>query len=115
MEENKLYLIALAFSLIGIFIIFLVGETTDIKQINISDINQNLLNQQIKIIANTTKVKNTPGLLIADIQDSTGNTTMIASEPAKLYLQKNQQIEVIGKIKEYKGKLEIDATQIKFI
>ena len=40
---------------------------------------------------------------------------MIAYKEEKIYLKKQEQIEVIGKIIDYKGRLEIEASQITLI
>lgn len=115
MRETNLRRIAIAIAFIGTFIILIIGETAEIPQIQIKDITQNMINKEVKLLANTTKIKNTPTILIADLKDSTGETTMIAYPEEKVYLEKNQQIEVIGVIKEYKSKLEIEAKQIRII
>lgn len=105
--------IAIVIALIGIFIVLIIGETAEIPQIRINQITEELLNKEIKVLANVTKIKNTPNILITDIQDNTGNITMIAYKEEKIYLQKQDQIEVIGKIIDYKGRLEIQALQIR--
>lgn len=107
--------IAAIIAIIGIFIILMIGETAEIPKLQIKDINQDLLNKEIKVIATTTKIKNTPNVLIADIQDSTGEITMVAYKEEKIYLEKQEKIEVIGKVIDYKGRLEIQALQIRLI
>lgn len=115
MLESNLKKIALITALIGTFLILLIGEYAEIPQIQIKDINENMLNKEVKLTANVTKIKNTPNVLITTLKDSTGEITMIAYKKEKIYIPKNSQVEVIGIIKEYESQLEIEAKQIKII
>lgn len=114
MQEKNMKIAAISVSLLGILLLLFISEKIEPKKINISDINQNNLNQYVKINANITKLKYTPKILITTIQDNTSNITMIAYTN-KTYIKKGQQIQVIGKIKKYKQELEIIAEQIKII
>ena len=48
-----------------------------------------------------------------NIQDKTSNITVIAFKEDEINLQKNDLIEVLGIVKKYKDKLEIEAKEIK--
>lgn len=112
MRESNLKIISLTTGLIGILMLLLIAESTEIPTRQIKDINENLLNKEIQLKANITKLKYTPKILITTIQDSTANITMIAYTN-QTFIKKGQQIEIIGEIKKYKQQLEIVAKQIK--
>ena len=113
MQEKALLKIAMVCSLIGIFIILVIVERLEISESNISSINKNDLDEKVKIKGYINFVRETPGLLILNIQDDTGNITAIVFKEDNMNLNKGDLIEIYGLVKEYKGNLEIEADSIK--
>ena len=112
MEENKLFKLSLIVAFVGLLILILISDTIEIKKYNIKDINSKLLEKQVRVSGIISRVTQTPGLIIFDIQDKTGTISAIAFKDSLINLTQNQLIEVEGKVIKYKQKLEIQVDQI---
>ena len=116
MEEKTLFNISLVCALVGTLIILFISENKDISDSNIADISKNDLNKEMKIKGYITLSKNLLGILILNVQDNTGNITVVAfKEDEDINLKTGQVIEVIGIVKEFKDSLEIEASKIRII
>ena len=113
MDEQSLLKLSLIVSFSGLLLLILISDNIEIKSYRIKDINEKLLEKEIKIKGVITRTTETPGLFIFDIQDNTGTITAIAFKESSLNLTKNQEIEIQGKVKKYKDKLEIVIDEIK--
>ncbi|MEM2956165.1 MAG: hypothetical protein QW041_01135 [Candidatus Pacearchaeota archaeon] len=99
---------ALLTFLIGLIILFFLSQNLEPKLIKISEINKKMLDNYVKIQGDIIKIKNYDTLTIMTINDSTETINIITS---KTNITKGK-IEVIGKVKEYRGILEIEAEKI---
>lgn len=110
MEEKTLFKIAFSVSLIGIFILLFISEKTNIKSIQISSINPSMLDQQIKVNGKVEKITKTGLVSIIQLKDETSSIKVVAFE--NLTINKDDTLEVTGKITSYKNELEIDSDKI---
>ena len=78
----------------------------------INEITKDNLETQVRVTANIQSIKETPGLYILTLQDSTGRIKAIIFKENFLDLQKNSLIEIEGSIQEYQNELEIVAEKI---
>ena len=77
-------------------------------------IDKSLLNKEISIKGQVTKVTETPGLYLINIKDSSNKEiTVIVFKEDDLRLQKDDLVQVEGTVKDYKGNLEIVAEKIE--
>jgi RecJ-like exonuclease len=113
MKDETLLKISLCCSLVGILIILFIVENSEIPESNIANITKENLEQTVSISGQITRITETPGLLILNLKDGTGEITAIIFKEDNLTLQKNQIITIEGKIIEYDGKLEIQADLLK--
>ncbi len=114
MEEKKLLILALISGTIGILILFIISEKINLEVSSINSITSKDLNQEIKVKGTITSIKETPKLLIINIEDRTGSI-IITTFSKELPFEKNTNIEVQGKIIDYNNQLEIQAKTIKII
>jgi DNA/RNA endonuclease YhcR with UshA esterase domain len=114
MDENKLLKISLVFSLLGILVILYISETVSPPLTKIVDITKEKIDEKVKIQGVLISIINTKTISILNIEDHTGKINVILFEN-KTNLQKNQKVEVLGTITEYKDHIEIIADQIKTI
>lgn len=115
MNEKTLLKIALASSIVGIFLLLLILELSEVQSYQIANITNSQIDKTVKVTGKITKIKETPGLLILDIKDNTGVITAIAFKNKAVELEKNSIIEMTGKVQKYKDKLEIIANQINYV
>jgi len=82
------------------------------KTINIQDINNKSLNKKVQIQGQTINIKNyeESDFQILTLRDETGEIDVTLDNIANL--TKNKNIQVIGTIIEYNGRMEIHADKI---
>ncbi|MBI2106805.1 OB-fold nucleic acid binding domain-containing protein [Candidatus Woesearchaeota archaeon] len=115
MNESSLFKIALTVSLTGILILLLIVEYTDIKKVNISDIENMKEEEKIRVIGKINNVKETPGLYILDLQDDSGKISVIVFKEEKLNISKGYKADIEGTVKEYQNKKELIANKIAIV
>lgn len=115
MQEKSLLKVALLCSLIGIFLILIISEKLNLPELDISSINESHLEKYVRIKGEITRKSDASSLLILNVQDSTGNITVIAFKEDEMLLNKGDFVEIDGIVKKYRGQLEIDAKRIKVI
>lgn len=112
MNEKTLTKIALICSLIGILLLLLIAERQDVSASSINKISNQSINQEIKIKGTISTLKETPAVTITQVKDTTGSITVIMFRKENITLQKGDLVEVQGIVKEFKGKLEIEAKRV---
>lgn len=112
MEEKNLLKLALVVSLTGILILIFIIDTIEIKDYKIKDLTKKDLNKDVNLKGTITRITETPGLYIFNLDDQTGEITGIIFKEEQLNLTVNQKIEVQGTIIEYKNKLELEVDQL---
>ena len=111
MQNTKLFKISLAISLLGIFLLLTILEYQTIPLYKIGDINKDLLERSVRIQGSITSIKETQGLYILKVKD-TSTITIIVFKEDPIDLKKNSLLEIEGKVAEYKETLEIIADKI---
>ena len=112
MKETTLLKLSVIVSIIGIFSLLIIAETTSLEITKISEINKKDLETKVKIQGKILSIRETPGLYILTITDNTATIPIIVFKEDELELEKNKQFVVIGKLTEYKNELEIIAERI---
>jgi RecJ-like exonuclease len=106
MHLTKLALITF---LIGLIALFFLSQNLEPKQVKISDINSKMMDNYVKLQGTVVKIKQFDTLTSLTVSDNTDNITVICP---KTNISKDSFIEVIGKVQEYNGILEIEAERI---
>lgn len=113
MQTTNLFKISLIISCIGTFLILLLSEYQEIELTKIRDISREQLETRVKVEGVLLSIKETPGLYIMKIRDSSASIPVIIFKEEPLKLKTGDNIELIGKLTEYKNELEIIAEKIK--
>ena len=115
MKESDLLKLALISSLTGVLLIIIISNSIEIKEYKINEITEKELEKEVKIKGTINRITETPGLMIINIKDETGTITAIIFKEESLNFTKNQEIELQGKVRKYKEKLEIVVNELKTI
>lgn len=108
--------ISLIISIIGILILLILSNSQEPEKINIKNIGIQNINQKIQTQGTIVSIKTYNNFEILNLrQNYYDNYSIAILINKKTNLTKNQTIEVIGKIIEYKDSLEIQAEKIKII
>lgn len=115
MNESSLFKIALTVSLIGILILLIVVENTEVKKVSINEIQDKNEEEIVRISGEVNNFKETPGLYLLDVEDDSGKISAIVFKEDKLNISKGNRVDIEGTIKEYQNKKELIAREIRII
>ena len=116
MKEKNLLKIALISSLIGILILFIVSQNISVEEKTISRITIEDVDKKVKIKGFVEKVIDTEKVVIIDVvQPQNMNVVLFKEGNETIDVKKDDFIEVIGKVEEYKGKLEVIGQRVRII
>ncbi len=116
-QEKILLKITLVISLLGMLLLIFISQKIapqDANAIPINTLQDREENSQVTIMGVLESVINTPTILILKVKDNTGTMTVIAGKKeVSERLRKGMSIEVIGTLKTYEGKQELEAQTMK--
>lgn len=113
MDEKTLFKVSLIITLIGILILLAVSESIEVNESKISLISKKDIDKAVRLKGKITYIKETPGLFIFNLEDSSGKIKVIAFKQESFQLEKNSIVEIEGVVKEYNNELEVQADRIK--
>ncbi|MCS7134260.1 MAG: OB-fold nucleic acid binding domain-containing protein [Candidatus Pacearchaeota archaeon] len=111
--KKKLLIFSSIFFFIGLFILIILVNHLEPKRIEISKIDEKKLEEWVKVRGEVSEVR--------VVKTRTGEMVLfkLSDETASIYIIFNgknfteTRVEVIGKVIEYKGNLQIQAKKIK--
>jgi len=110
---EKLLKISLIISILGIFSLIILSNYLTIKDLEIKDINQDLINKKIQIQGIIFEIKDYSDFQLIKIRNETEEIEIIVNN--HLNLTENKIIRVIGTVKEYNSNFQINAEKIFII
>ncbi len=113
MEEKTIFKASLLCTLIGTLILIFLAENLEPETLKISEVTLGQLDQETKIIGNITSIRETKGLIILSVKDSSGSIPVVIFKKGNESFEKGSQVEVRGKISEFNNQVQITARQIK--
>ena len=115
MEEKVLFKLALVSSLAGILVILFLAETIAPSYLTIGNITEEYLEQTIQTAGLITSSKETPGLYIINLKDSTGEITAIIFKDENITISRYLPVKVTAEVIEYENEIELQIEQMEII
>lgn len=112
-QEKLLLKISLIASVIGLIGLFFISSNSELNVISISNINENLIDKEIRIIGTIKYYKDSPSLKILKVEDNTGSISIIVFKNEESNLKTKLKVEITGTVRKYKSELEIIAKNIR--
>ena len=106
MKEHKFLIIALIWSLIGLFILLVLATFSQPPQLTISQLNDKV-GKVVILNANVASVDYKQDTVFLSLEDSTGSIPAIFFGNPKYEIIAGDSVAVRGKVQMYKGELEI--------
>jgi len=111
MQLEHIHKLSFIISLVGILTLLLIINIQEPPLIKISEINEKLLNKQIKVQGQIINTKNhANGFTILTIKDNENNQIQAICNCPNI--EQDTGVEIIGKVEEYKNTLQIRADKI---
>ena len=108
----KIAKLAFLTAAIGIIMLFILSAKLEPKEVSITNLDQARLGDFVKISGEIIMIKQDTTTYF-DLQDSTDQIRVFSFK--EINLTKGDQVEVVGKLDEYRGFSEIEAVQIRKI
>jgi DNA/RNA endonuclease YhcR with UshA esterase domain len=106
MKENKFLIIALVWSLIGLFILLVLASFSQPPQLTISQLNDKI-GKVVVLNVNIVSVDYKQDTVFLSLEDSTGSIPAIYFGNPKYEIIVGDSVAVKGKVQLYKGDVEI--------
>lgn len=113
MEEKTLLRIAIVCTLVGTLLLLLLTDKPTATGYPIKDLNRSIIGSKVKVSGLVEDVNVIKGVMLLEINDETGSIAVAIFNDEDIYA--GNYVEVIGNIKEYKGKLEVEAEEVTVI
>ncbi|MEK6984380.1 MAG: OB-fold nucleic acid binding domain-containing protein [Nanoarchaeota archaeon] len=114
MKESSLLKIALACSLVGLGILYLISEKIEIKDYKPTRLNENI-GDDVSLKGVVTKITDAGNAVFIEVNQDNPVTVVLFANNNNLKLGSGDKIEVIGEVQEYNGRNEIIAQRIRII
>ncbi len=116
MKEKNLLKYAFIASLLGVLILFIVSENISVEEKTISKITFEDMDKKVKIKGFVEKVVDTEKVVIMEVvQAENIDVILFKKEAGVIDIEKDDFIEVIGKVEEYGGELEVIGQRVRVI
>jgi len=106
---KNLFKISLIISITGIILLLFLADALEPKLIKIEKINDKILNKKVKIQGTISQIQDKETFQILSIKDETKTIDVLCDCKN---IENNQEVIVIGSVKEYKQTLQIQADKI---
>jgi DNA/RNA endonuclease YhcR with UshA esterase domain len=115
MDDVKLLKIAVVTSIIGIFALFFITDNfSSMDAVDIDEVREDMVGYPVKIKGEITSFSENKGHRFLTVEDRSGRISVVifSGNLIDVYLEEGYDVEVFGKVDEYKGKLEIIPKEI---
>ena len=111
MKDRKLLVIALAWSLIGIFLLILFALFSEPEKIQLKDLQDNL-GKTVVAEGDVTKATYLDTVAFIDLSDETGDALVVLFKQPAYKVSAGDVIAVKGKVQLYQNEIELVADEI---
>lgn len=116
MKEQTLLRIALICAIIGVVVLFFISDNIEINEKNIDKINKDNVGEDVKLKGTISKISNLEDVVFIELEKPATITVVVFKDNGKnLTLYKGDNVEIIGEIDEYNGKLEVIGQRIRVL
>jgi len=115
MKEKTLLKTALICSVIGVTLLFFISGNISVSEKTIDKINKENLNEYVKVKGSITSIVNSSKVTIIEITQPQSINIVLFKANNTIGLEKGDYIEVLGKIEEYNGKMEVVGSRVRVI
>ncbi|MFP4403364.1 MAG: hypothetical protein ACLFPJ_03375 [Candidatus Woesearchaeota archaeon] len=112
MKDKHLLVASTTTAIIGIIVLFIIMQNSQIPTKNIALINDNDLDKQIRIEGSIKSIQNNEKITILKVETIQEIEVVIFDE---IDIEKNSNVEVIGIINRYNKRYQINAESVKYI
>ena len=116
MREKTLLKVALIVSLIGLLVLYIISDNIAIKEKTLEKITLENKDEMVKVRGVVSRVTDTEKVTIMEITQPTEITIVLfKAENKTTPIEEGNEVEIIGKVDDYEGNLEIIAQRARIV
>lgn len=116
MREKTLLKIALIVSLAGLLILYIISGNIEIKEKTLEKITLENKDEMVKVRGIVSRLTDTEKVAIMEItQPAEVTVVLFKGSNESIPIKEGNEVEIIGKVDEYEGKLEIVAQRARIV
>ena len=116
MKEKELLKVALICSLVGVTVLYLLSENIEIKEKDIEKITLDDIDKNVKVEGIVKDLFENDKVMIMGIeQPQEIKVVLFKNKNESILINKGNNLEIIGKVEEYEGELEIIGHRVRVI
>ena len=113
MHDREVISLSLAIATAGLLMLFFAASAAKPEEVSIAELGSSQLGATVKVAGEVAKVRNhEAGHVFLRIRDGTGEVAVplfrrVAQEVDRSCLEEGARIEIVGRVEEYRGELEV--------
>ena len=116
MQEKTLLKVALIVSLIGLLVLYLISDNIEIKEKTLEKITLENKDEMVKVKGIVSRITDTEKVTIMEVtQPAEITIVLFKAENKATPIEEGNEVEVIGKVDDYEGNLEIIAQRARIV
>jgi len=115
MQKKDLLKISLIVSLIGIAVLFVITQRIEINEKNIDKINKDNIGDYVKIKGKINKIDDLKNAVKINVVQPSTMDVIIFKNNQSIDFEEGDNVEVIGRVEEYNGKMEVIGEKVRVI
>ena len=115
MQKKDLLKISLIVSLIGISVLFVITQRIEINEKNIDKINKDNIGDYVKIKGKINKIDDLKNAVKINVVQPSTMDVIIFKNNQSIDFEEGDNVEVIGRVEEYNGKMEVIGEKVRVI
>jgi len=116
MKESTLLKIALITPLVGLILLYFFSGRIEIDESSIGKIDRTASGNFVKVKGTVTKINDNDNYLVLQIEEpKTINVIFFKDETINISVNEQDEVEILGRVSEFKGKQQIVADRIRVI
>ena len=101
--------------MVGVVILFFISSNLEISERTINNINKQHIGEDVKLLGKVTNIVETDSVYFIELSQPATIDVIIFKGEKGLSLTQGDNIELIGEVDEYEGKLEIIGHRIRIV
>jgi len=117
MDENFLLRLAVACSVLGLVVLYVIAGTMKIDETALNRITNGMSDDSVIVKGKISRITDNDDVMVIELQKTEKISVMMfkGKYPGYLGIREGDSVEVLGKVTDYKGQKEIIAESVRFV
>ena len=114
MKEKTLFKIAFICTVVGLWVLFFISENLEIEEIDVSKIDSIDIGKEVRVIGRVERITDTEKVAFMVVgQEKIESVSVVLFKDGEIFIEQGDYVELIGKLDDYNGEVNIIANAVK--